>query len=66
VRPTSNIYVTAGVYTVNQDLYGPRDRSGFEFSEPRISGAYVPIQLGYEPRFGRDQLAVLTAVRIRG
>jgi porin len=56
VRPAPDTYVTTGVYTVNQDLYGPRDRSGFELGEPRDSGVYVPIQLGYEPRFGRDQL----------
>ena len=56
VRPTPDTYVTTGVYTVNQDLYGPNDRSGFEFSEPRISGVYVPIQLGYEPKFGGGQL----------
>ena len=56
VRPTADTYVTFGVYTVNQDLYGPRDRSGFEFSEPRISGVYVPVQLGYTPRIGPDQL----------
>ncbi len=56
VRPTADTYVTTGVYTVNQDLYGPNDRSGFEFSEPRMSGVYVPIQIGYTPRFGPDQL----------
>lgn len=56
VRPTADTYVTTGLYTVNQDLYGPNDRSGFEFSEPRMSGVYVPIQIGYTPRFGPGQL----------
>jgi porin len=56
IRPTPDTYIVAGVYEVNQDLYGNADRSGFEFGVPRDSGVYVPVQLGYEPKLGRDAL----------
>ncbi len=56
VRPTADTYITTGVYEVNQDLYSNADRSGFELGVPRDSGVYVPIQIGYEPKLGSDQL----------
>lgn len=55
-RPTPDTYVTTSVYDVNQDLYSNADRSGFEFGVPQDSGAYVPVQLGYEPKLGKDQM----------
>ncbi len=56
VRPTPSAYVVAGVYEVNQDLYSQADSSGLEFGVPRDSGVYVPVQVGYEPKVGRDQM----------
>jgi porin len=56
VRPTPSTYVVTGVYEVNQDLYSQADSSGLEFGVPRDSGVYVPIQVGYEPEIGRDQM----------
>ncbi len=56
VRPTPDTYVVAGVYEVNQGLYGDAARTGFEFDVPQSSGVYVPVQIGYEPRFGEDRL----------
>jgi porin len=56
VRPTSDTYITTGVYEVNQDLYSQADSSGFEFGVPRDSGMYIPVQLGYEPKLGEDQM----------
>jgi porin len=56
VRPIPSFYTTIGVYEVNQDLYSQADSSGFEFGIPRQSGIYVPIQFGYEPKYGPDQL----------
>ena len=56
VRPMPDTYVVAGVYEVNQDLYSQADRSGFEFGVPRDSGVYVPVQIGYEPKVGRDRM----------
>ena len=56
VRPTPDTYIVTGVYEVNQDLYSNPDRSGFQFGVPRDSGVYVPVQIGYEPKLGSDQL----------
>jgi porin len=56
VRPVPDVYVTTGVYEVNQDLYSNADRSGFDFGVPRDSGVYVPIQSGYEPKLGAERL----------
>jgi porin len=56
VRPTPDTYIVTGVYAVNQDLYSNFDRSGTDFGLPRSSGIYVPVQLGYEPKLGGDQL----------
>ena len=56
VRPTPTTYIVTGVYEVNQDLYSQADSSGLEFGVPRDSGVYVPVQLGYEPKFGDDHL----------
>jgi porin len=56
VRPTADTYLAVGVYEVNQDLYSNADRSGFQFGVPRDSGVYVPVQFGYIPNVGSDQL----------
>jgi porin len=56
VRPTDNTYIVTGVYEVSQGLYGDDWRTGFEFDGAQDSGVYVPIEVGYEPRFGASQL----------
>ncbi|HEX4172741.1 MAG TPA: carbohydrate porin [Acetobacteraceae bacterium] len=56
IRPVPDIYVVAGAYEVNEGLYGDKDRTGFEFDVPQSGGVYVPIQLGYEPKLGADQI----------
>ncbi len=56
VHPIPDTYVEAGVYQVNQDLYGNFDRSGTDFFSGRISGAYLPVQLAWEPALGKDRL----------
>jgi porin len=56
VRPTPDTYIEAGVYETNKDLYGNLDRSGTDLFSGRISGAYVPVQLAWEPRWGSDRL----------
>ena len=56
VRPTPDTSLEAGTYEVNQDLYSNLDRSGTDFFTGRISGAYLPVQFGYEPRFGSERL----------
>jgi porin len=57
VRPTASTYITAGVYEVNQGLYNYENfRSGFKFDTSQDSGVYLPVQIGWEPRFGTDKL----------
>ncbi len=56
VRPTPDIYVTAGVYEVSQGLYGDDWRTGWEFDGAQDSGVYVPVEVGFEPRFGAATL----------
>jgi porin len=55
-RPTPETYVTVGVYEVNHGLYSDAARTGFEFDVPEEAGVYVPVQVGYEPKLGKDQL----------
>jgi porin len=56
VRPTADTYVVTGVYEVSQGLYGDDWRTGWEFDGAQDSGVYVPVEVGYEPRFGASQL----------
>ncbi len=56
VRPTADTYIAAGVYEVSQGLYGDDFRTGFEFDDAQNSGVYVPVEVGYEPRFGASGL----------
>ena len=56
IQPVPDIYVVAGAYEVNEDLYGHSARTGFEFDVPHSGGVYVPIQVGYEPKLGTDRL----------
>jgi porin len=56
IRPIPDIYVVAGAYEVNEGLYGDSARTGFEFDVPQSGGVYVPIQVGYEPKLGTDQM----------
>ena len=56
VRPTTDTYIAAGVYEVSQGLYGDIFRSGWEFDSARDSGVYLPVEVGYEPRFGEANL----------
>jgi porin len=56
VRPTPDTYFKAGLYEVNQFLYSRRDTSGTDFGTGRISGGYVPVQLGYTPQLSSDRL----------
>jgi porin len=55
-RPTPETYVTVGVYEVNHGLYSDVARTGFEFDVPGEAGVYVPVQVGYEPKLGKDGL----------
>ncbi len=57
VRPTSDTYIQAGVYQVNQLTYTyPTYRSGFFFSGSGDSGVMVPVEAAYEPTIGRQAM----------
>lgn len=56
-RPTSETYFKTGVYEVNQGLYGDTSyRTGFKFDISQDSGVYLPVEIGWEPKLGGDQL----------
>ena len=57
VRPTTDSYIQAGLYEVNQGLYTyPNFRSGFKFSSSQDSGVVFPVEVAYEPQIGPDKL----------
>jgi len=53
VKPLSDIYVEAGAYQV-RPLFG--GRSGFDWSGSGTTGAYFPVEIGYEPSIGAAML----------
>jgi porin len=56
-RPTADTVVTIGVYEVNQGLYTDQYyRSGLAFNTSKDSGVYLPVQLGWQPKFGPDAM----------
>ena len=51
------LYVTTGVYEVNQGLYSYANfRTGFKFDTSQDSGVYLPVEIGWEPSFGAAEL----------
>lgn len=55
LRPTSQSYIVAGVYEVNQGLYGNKYfRNGFEFDTSQDTGVYIPVEVAWEPKLGQD------------
>ena len=57
LRPTSQTYVEAGVYEVNQGLYSSKYfRNGFEFNTSQDSGVYIPVEVAWLPNLGQDSM----------
>jgi porin len=57
VLPTPDSYVETGVYEVNQGLYTDRYfGNGFPNNISQASGAYVPVEIAYEPALGANHL----------
>ncbi len=58
VRPTRSIYVQAGIYFSQSDIYNVHEnfRSGFTIDSSYINGEAFPVEIGYEPVFGPDKL----------
>ncbi|MXV44364.1 carbohydrate porin [Saccharibacter sp. 17.LH.SD] len=56
-RPTNTTYIQVGVYFPERGIYGVREnRTGFKFNGANINGVLTPVEVGWEPRFGRDNL----------
>ena len=56
-RPTTDTYIQAGVFQVNQGLYSYSNfRTGFKFDDSQTSGVEVPVEIAYEPSLGPDKL----------
>ncbi|WP_249109668.1 carbohydrate porin [Parasaccharibacter sp. TMW 2.1891] len=56
-RPTDSTYIQVGVYFPERGIYGvQQNRSGFKFNGGTISGVVTPIEVGWEPEFGKQQL----------
>ncbi len=57
LRPTADTYIQAGVYEVNQGLYGNANfRSGFKFDDSQDSGVIFPVEFAYEPTIGSQAM----------
>jgi porin len=53
IDPIEHVYVQGGAYQVRPAAGG---RSGFDWGWSGTNGTYYPIEAGYEPLFGSDQL----------
>jgi porin len=52
-----DITVTVGAYEANRGIYTDAfDRSGFKFDSAQDSGAYLPVELAWNPKFGADKM----------
>lgn len=58
VRPLQPVYVQAGIYFSQTNIYNPAEnyRSGFTIDSSYISGEAFPVEVGYEPVLGRQKL----------
>ena len=58
VRPTQSVYVQAGIYFSQSNIYNVAEnfRSGFTIDSSYINGEAFPVEVGYEPVFGPDKL----------
>ncbi len=56
-RPVRDVYIQAGLYDVESGIYTDQfQRSGFKFDSSDITGEVFPVELGYEPSFGPNNL----------
>ena len=57
-RPIESIYVEAGVYEVSRAVYGNAAgyRSNWTINTDRDAGGEFPVEIGWEPHFGRGKL----------
>jgi len=53
IAPGSKLYLQGGVYQVRPKLGG---KYGFDWGWSGTTGTYIPVELGWEPSFGPDEL----------
>lgn len=51
--PGNHVYIQAGLYQVRPQLGG---RAGLDFGTSDTTGGYIPVELGYEPTLGEDEM----------
>src|SRR4051794_38646140 len=58
LRPTQDTYLMFGIFQVNRYLYGTQAgwRSAWLLSGSGNTGVYVPAEVAWQPKFGRDGL----------
>ena len=58
IRPIPQVYLQFGLYFTENNTYSATNgyRSGFHLDGSHIDGEAFPIELGYEPKIGPDQL----------
>lgn len=58
VSPITDYYIQTGIYFTNSNIYNPAQgfRSGWNFDTSYISGQAFPVEVGWTPKFGDQQL----------
>jgi len=58
VRPIAPVYIQTGIYFTENNTYNAADgyRSGFHLDGSHIDGEAFPLEIGYEPHIGPDQM----------
>ena len=58
VRPIAPLYIQTGIYFAEDNTYSATNgyRSGFHIDSSHVDGEAFPIEVGYEPKFGSDQM----------
>ena len=58
VRPIAPVYVQGGIYFTEDNTYSATNgyRSGFHISSSHVDGEAFPLEAGYEPKIGPDQM----------
>ena len=56
--PSPHAYIQSGIYFTQTNIYNYSEnfRSGFNFDTSYLNGEAFPVEIGYVPSFGREQL----------
>ncbi len=58
VRPIAPVYIQTGIYFTENNTYSSANgyRSGFHLDSSHVDGEAFPIEVGFEPKIGADQM----------